>query len=213
MPGTGKTTLLTAIIEGWRARGRNIVLQTVASEPGDVFQAKTEGRLSAREGDEWHLRTQRSLAEERARKLAAGATVISDRGCISLLSFAYARSAMNREWRDYEWLGQRYFASPQFFDPDSAVILLVDVDKALTRKQQQQQFAAAGPWLERDFVAGMKKFYSDEMPRLFPHLPRLVIELGGGDRQQAKYRLEGALENAMRLSFETTRRHRRAERA
>lgn len=166
LPGAGKTSAI--------ARVGHATDSIVVPELDHVVEAPTQGNGEWADVQRWYVERERSRQVALRRLLRQGRSVIQDRCVLSTLAFAYATTA-DCSIERIEQTAALLVGTPGFTLPDALLLMHVDIDVSLRRRQSYRGTTAYKQWFDRHFLERLDEFYRVVAPHLLP-CPTIEID-------------------------------------
>lgn len=166
VPGAGKTSTIARVCQ--------MTDSIVLPELDHVVDApeRNKGEWAERQG--WYVERERARQAALRSLLGQGRSVIQDRCVLSTLAFAYAETREGSVERTTQ-TAALLAGTPSFILPDALLLMYVDIDVSLRRRQSFRRSTPYRQWFNKKFLQRLDKFYRVVAPRLLP-CPTIEID-------------------------------------
>jgi thymidylate kinase len=166
LPGAGKTSAIARIC--------HLTDSIVLPELDHVVEAPDRDNCEWAKLQRWYVERERARQAALNSLLRQGRSVIQDRCVLSTLAFAYAESkecSVERTKQTAALLA----GAPRFTLPDTLLLMYVDIEVSLQRRESFRGSTTYKPWFDRQFLQRLDEYYRVVVPRLLP-CPTIEID-------------------------------------
>jgi thymidylate kinase len=157
-PGAGKTSAIISLVR----RGNF----SVVPQLDHVIDQFRHVPFNSAHPEDWYVAVELLRQTEVRRLLNSGKQVLQDRSILSTLGFAYASTASSQNQERFERIVRHFSEGEKVIKPDLFVLMNVDIETGLQRRNAFSQDEHYRTWFDRDFLARYQAFYSTVVPCL-----------------------------------------------
>lgn len=166
LPGAGKTSAI--------ARVCHLTDSIVLPELDHVVEAPDRDNCEWDELQRWYVERERGRQAVLHSLLQQGRSVIQDRCVLSTLAFAYAESGESSVERTRQ-TAALLAGTPAFTLPDTLLLMYVDIEVSLQRRESFRGSATYRTWFDRHFLQRLDEYYRLVVPHLLP-CPTITLD-------------------------------------